>query len=302
MDILQLRYFQAVARSEHLSRAAEEIGITQPSLSKTIHRLEREIGVPLFDRQGRSIRLNRFGRVFLEHVETVLRTLDEGQRKVRDMASVEGGEVLLAAASLYWLPDLLHRFRIQHPSIHFQLLQRPFVEMADRLETGACDFCFQSIPLIKAGIEWQPLLTEDIVLVVSSAHRLAKRKQIPLAAVAEEAVVLEQVGNGLRDLVDHFCHQAGFTPRIVCEIDEPAAVFEFVKADIGVAFAPALMEKQIAAYGLKSLRFNSPKCQRVFGMAWHQERYRSQAAQVFQQFVIAHFAQIRNQRVLETHH
>lgn len=201
MDILQLRYFHAVARSEHMTKAAEEMGITQPSLSKTIHRLEHEIGVPLFDRQGRSIRLNKFGRVFLEHVETVLRALDEGQRKVRDMASIEGGEVLLAAAALHWFPDLLHRFRIQHPSIHFQLFQRPLAEMAERLETGACDFCFQSIPLIKAGIEWQPLLTEDIFLVVSSAHQLAKRKQIPLSAVAEEAVVIEQVGNGLRNLV-----------------------------------------------------------------------------------------------------
>ncbi|MEH2279563.1 MAG: LysR substrate-binding domain-containing protein [Nostoc sp.] len=212
------------------------------------------------------------------------------------MASIEGGEVLLAAASLYWLPDLLHRFRIQHPSVHFQLLQRPLAEMADRLEIGTCDFCFQSIPLLKAGIEWQPLLTEDIVLIVSFAHQLAKRKQIPLTAVAEEAVVIEQVGNGLRDLVDHFCHQAGFTPRIVCEVDEPAALYEFVKADIGVAFAPALMEKQITAYGLKALHLTNPKCQRTFGMAWHQERYRSQAAYVFQQFVITYFAEIRNQR------
>ena len=202
----------------------------------------------------------------------------------------------MAAASLYWFPDLLHRFRIQHPSVHFQLLQRPLAEMANRLETGACDFCFQSIPLTKAGIEWQPLLTEDIVLVVSSAHRLAERKQISLSAVAEEAVVIEQVGNGLRDLVDHFCHQAGFTPRIICEIDEPAALFEFVKADIGVSFAPALMEKQIADYGLKALRLINPKCQRTFGMAWYQKSYLSQAARTFQAFVITYFAEIRNQR------
>lgn len=297
MEILQLRYFRVVARVEHMTNAAEELGITQPSLSKIIGRLEQEVGVPLFDRPGRSIRLNKFGKAFLEHVEMMFRVLDEGQRKVRDMAGIEHGEILLVAASLYWIPDLLHRFRIQHPSVNFQLLHRPLAEMAHRLETDACDFCFQSIPLIKPGIKWKPLLTDDIFLVVSPEHRLANRESIPLRTIADEPVVIEQVGNGLRDLIDNFCRQAGFTPRIVCEIDEPAALYEFVKANIGVAFTPALMSKQIEEHGLRALRLTSPKCQRTFGIAWRQEHYLSQAARAFQQFAIAYFADLEKKRL-----
>jgi len=90
MDLLQLRYFRVVARLEHMTKAPRSFFIAQPSLSQTIGRLEKEIGVPLFDRHGRVIRLNQFGKAFLEHVETLFRELEEGQRKVQDMAGTWG--------------------------------------------------------------------------------------------------------------------------------------------------------------------------------------------------------------------
>ena len=125
MELLQLRYFRAVARTEHMTRAAEELSITQPSLSKVIRRLERELGAPLFDRRGRSIRLNRCGEAFRDHVDAIFRELAEGQRAVRDLAGLEAGEVSLVAASLGWLPPVLHRFQEGHPSIQFRLAQSP---------------------------------------------------------------------------------------------------------------------------------------------------------------------------------
>jgi len=295
MNLLQLSYFRVVARTGHMTKAAEELFIAQPSLSKTIGRLEKEIGVPLFDRQGRSIQLNRFGKAFLEHVETMFYELEEGQRKVRDMAGLEYGEVSLVSASIYWLPELLHRFQILHPSVRFRLSQCSLSEMPQRLESGSCDFCFLSIPLIKSGIQWRALLREEIILVVPPGHRLAGQKIIPLQDVAQEAVVIEKVGSGLRDLVDTFCQQAGFTPRIAYEIDEPAALYEFVKAHLGVAFVPALMKKQIHEQALLSLRLTDPICLRTFGIAWHQEHYLSEAARTFQQFVMKHFADLEQE-------
>ncbi|GHO57601.1 hypothetical protein KSB_60760 [Ktedonobacter robiniae] len=130
MDLLQLRYFRVVARREHMTKAAEELCIAQPSLSKTIRRLEKEIGVPLFDRQERSLQLNQFGKAFLEHIEAMFSELEEGQRKVQDMAGLEQGVVSLIAASLPWIPDLLYCFQILHlpftfayPNVH--LLKYP---------------------------------------------------------------------------------------------------------------------------------------------------------------------------------
>jgi DNA-binding transcriptional LysR family regulator len=295
MDLLQLRYFRVVARVEHMTKAAQELYIAQPSLSKTIRRLEKEIGVPLFDRQGRSLRLNQFGKAFLEHIERIFRELEAGQREVRDMAGLEQGEVSLVAASLYWLPDLLHRFQVAHPSVHFHLSQRSLAEMPQQLEMGACDFCFLSTPLRKPAIQWRPLLTDEIFLVVPPGHRLAAQHSIPLREVAHETVVMEKVGSGLRDLIDQCCQQAGFTPRIVYEVDEPAVLFEFVKAHLGVAFAPAVVKKQINEQSLTTLHLTNPTCQRTFGIAWHQEHYLSEAARAFRQFVMEYFATLEQE-------
>ena len=292
MDLLQLRYFRVVARREHMTKAAEELSIAQPSLSKTIRRLEKEIGVPLFDRQERSIQLNQFGKAFLEHIEAMFSELEEGQRKVRDMAGLEQGVVSLIAASLPWIPDLLHRFQAVHPAIHFRLSQCPFVEIPQQLETGAYDFGFVSTPLAKPGIQWRSLLTEEILLVVPSTHRLAGQERIPLREVAHEAVVIEKVGSGLRNLIDTFCQQAGITLSIPYEIDESATLYAFVKAGLGVGFTPALMKEQANEQALSCIHLTNPTCERTLGLVWQEKRYLSQAAQAFCQFVIEYFANL----------
>ena len=296
MNLLQLRYFQVVARREHISNAAQELYIAQPSLSRTIHRLEKEIGVPLFDRQGKSIRLNPFGQAFLEYVEQLFRLLEEGQQKVREMAGLEQGGISLVAASLIWLPALIQDFLAAYPSVQFQLSQRSLSDMVHQLETGGCDFCFSTTPVSKPSIQWRPLILEEILLVVPKGHRLAERGSVPLHEVAQEAVVMENVGNGLRDLIDDFCLQAGFTPRVVCEVNEPAALLQFVKAGLGVSFAPDLVEKQIHERGTVALHLTHPICQRTFGIAWHEEHYLSLAASTFRQFVIEYFAKLKERQ------
>ena len=294
MDLLQLRYFQVVARTEHMSKAAEELYIAQPSLSKTILRLEKELGVSLFDRQGRSIRLNQFGKEFLAHVEQIFHELEEGQRKIRDMAGLEQGNISLIAAALTFFPDLLHSFQLAHPAVHFQLSQCMVSEMLPRLENGSCDFCFSSIPLIKQGIQWHPLHVGEILLFVPNEHRLAGRDTVPLREVANEGVVIEKVGHGLRDLIDGFFQQAGIMPRIVCEVNEPTTILGFVKARLGVAFAPELVKGQIDEQDLTTIHLTQPTCQSTFGLAWHEKHFLSQAACTFREFVVEYCARLES--------
>jgi DNA-binding transcriptional LysR family regulator len=278
-----------------MTKAAEELSIAQPSPSKTIRRLEKEIGVPLFDRRERSLRLNQFGKIFLAHVETIFSELEEGQREIRDMAGLEQGVISLIAASLPWIPDLLRRFQMVHPSIRFRLSQCPFVEIPQRLETGAYDFAFLSTPLLKSGIQWRSLLAEEILLVVPRNHRLAGRRYVPLREVAHEAVVIEKAGSGLRDLVEMYCQQAGIMLTIPYEIDEPATLFAFVEAGLGVGFTPALMKKQLNENALSSIHLTNPTCERTLGIAWQEKRYLSQAAQAFSRFVIEYFAALEQE-------
>ncbi|MGA5199502.1 LysR family transcriptional regulator, partial [Streptomyces exfoliatus] len=140
MDLLQLRYFQAVARYEHISRAAEELRVAQPSLSRTLGRLEAELGSPLFDRQGRRIRLNQYGAIFLRHVDRALRELDDGRRALRDARDTGLGRVSVASETLLTITHLLGSFRAAYPRADSRLFQSTAQEMGRQLRAGEVDF------------------------------------------------------------------------------------------------------------------------------------------------------------------
>lgn len=290
MDLLQLNQFRVLARVQHMTRAAEELYIAQPSLSKSIKRLEEELGVPLFDRPGRQIRLNRFGAAFLERVEQALFALEEGRRQVRDMAKLGQGEVALAAAALHWLPDPLRAFRAERPDARFRLFQRLPAEMQRQLASGEIDLGFAPAPPDLPGVQWRHLLADEVFLVVPPGHRLGGWGSIPLREVASEDVVICRGGDALRDLMDDACRQAGFTLRAACEADEPAAVRDFVRAGLGVAFLPSLIRRQRGDQGLSWVRVTDPACRLTLGLVWHEAHYLSGAACAFRDFITRYFA------------
>jgi len=296
VELLQLSYFQVVARLEHMTRAAEELNITQPSLSKAMNRLEREIGVPLFDRQGRGIRLNQYGARFLEHVEQVFRQLNAATDEIRDTAGMDNATVSLAAGALHWLPDVLRPFQAAHPAVRFRLFQRSLAELHQLLETGEIDFCF--VPAAPAApsapampvVHWHHLRTEDIFLVVPSSHRFADQASVSLREVAQEDMILGKRGDVLREIMEGYFQQTGFTPRVACEADEPAAVEDYVAAALGVAFIPGMI-RPLPNHDMTSwVRITEPMCQLTMGIAWNEIRYLSQAAHAFRRQVMEHYA------------
>jgi len=294
MDLLQLKYFQVVAQLEHMTRAAEKLYIAQPSLSQSIARLEEELGVPLFDRQGRRIHLNQFGRAFLKRVERIFLELEEGKREVADMAGLERGSIALAVASTQPLPELLSGFLARYPRVRFRLFQQQsLATVVQQLERGEIDLCISSPPIEEPGIPWVPLLTEELFLLVPNNHRLAGRGSIRLIEAAEEAFISLKPGHGLRDLMDDLCKQAGFVPNVAFEGDETATVRGLVSAGLGVSFvAVHSWQAKLIDQPVTLLRIDEPICQRTIGLAWLEARYLSEATRRFQQFVIEYFSKL----------
>ena len=289
MDLSQLSQFRVLARVQHMTRAAEELGVAQPSLSKTIKRLEDELGVALFDRPGRQIRLNALGKAYLEQIDQAFFALEEGRRQVRDRADLDRGEIALAAEALHWLPDLLRDFKSAHPAARFRLFQRAPDEFARLISAREIDFGFASDPLIFPGATWQHVLTEEVYLMLPRGHRWAGRESIPLGEVRAEGIVTGRRGSTLRDRMDASCRQAGFAPQIVCESDEGAAVRDFVASGLGVAFIPALMRAQWGEQDLCWLHLTDPACTLTLGMVWHEAHHLTDAAKAFRAFVARYF-------------
>lgn len=294
MELLQLKYFLEVARLEHMTEAARSLHVTQSSLSKTIGRLEEDLGVPLFDRVGRKLRLNEFGSRFYRRAERALFELEQGKQEISDLSSPEHGTLELAVTTASTLPQILREFRNKRPDILFHVQMLTTQEMVTLLYRGEVDFCLSSPPIRGEDIECQIMFVDPILVAVPKGHRLADRNSISLTELRDESFVGVKRGYGTRDLVDSICKSAGFIPTYVYEGDEPARLSSLVEAGIGIAFIPST-----ARYSGEHIKYlkveNHNELVREIALLWHRSRYISRAALEFREVVEEYFGTISKQ-------
>jgi DNA-binding transcriptional LysR family regulator len=290
MELQQLEFFRAVARTGHVTQAAQSLGVSQPALSRAIARLERELGVELFDRRGRSVRLNRFGRAFAARVERALGEIEQGRRELADLAGLEGGVVSLGflhTLGIQVIPELLGAFRASFPGVTFSLMQNASDTIYAHLWDGEVDLCFAPPPVHDEGIVWTELFREELFLAVPAAHRLAGRATVRLAEIAEEPFISLRPTYSIRQLIDDLCRQAGFKPKIAFEGEEVGTVRGLVAAGLGVALLPAPARPGPA--DPPHIKVSVPHCERRLGLAWLRERFYGAAARRFRDFALARF-------------
>ncbi|HLY65661.1 MAG TPA: LysR family transcriptional regulator, partial [Chloroflexota bacterium] len=227
MKLHQLEYFRQVARQQHFTQAARQLSISQPALSRSIAQLERELGVPLFDRTGRVVRLNRYGKAFLSHVDRAFNEVAEGQRELSDMTGPVRGTVAIGFIHILGtqlLPIVLRRFKGRSPAIDFKLYQGSTAALLEQLTAGETDLCLMATHPERPDLQWEHLFEEEIFAVVPPGHPLAGRESIRLAELAGEPFVTFKPGWGLRQLNEELCLQAGFSPQTTFEGEEVATV------------------------------------------------------------------------------
>ncbi|MFH8613422.1 LysR family transcriptional regulator [Streptomyces sp. NPDC018029] len=286
MDLLQLRYFQTVARYEHISRAAEELHVAQPSLSRTIARLEAELGTPLFDRQGRRIRLNQYGVVFLHHVDRALSELDDARRVLSDARDTAFGRVSVASETLLTITHLLGSFRAAYPRADVRLYQSNAEEMDRQLRAREVDFCVASQPLTGTNLEMIELAREEVLLAVPRGHWLDGQESVTIREIATEPFVTTRVGQWQRTLLDRLFASEGLTPMISCEGDEPGASQDMISAGLGIGLIPAISRQAgtDSQVPVAWVHLNAPDCSRVLTLVWSRDAYLSDAAVKFREF------------------
>ncbi|MEY9094868.1 LysR family transcriptional regulator [Paenibacillus sp. RC84] len=287
MELLQLHYFLAVARLEHMTEAARSLHVTQSSLSKTIQRLEEDLGVPLFDRTGRKLRLNEFGSRFLRRAERALFELKEGKQEMRDLSGLEPSTLELAVTTASTLPPILREFRKKMPDIQFHVQMLTTQEMVTLLHRGEVDFCLSSPPIEGEDIECQIVCKDPILVAIPKGHRLADRSSVSLKELREEWFVGVKRGYGTRDLVDSVCESAGFAPKYVYEGDEPARLSALVEAEIGIAFLPSTARN--SREKIHYLQVEDHELVREIALIGHKSRYISRAALEFRNVVVDYF-------------
>lgn len=292
MEISQLKYFQAMARIKHFTKAAEACAVSQSALSRSIAKLEAELGVPLFTRQARRVELTSAGEHFLYHVDRVMRELQEAQKELTRSPGGEGGTVNLSffhSFGGYLLPMLLAEFHARYPDISIKLNQHNSKFLMRQVARGKTDLCLCSTMTTAENIAWMYLWSEELFVAVPKNHPLAERDSVTLSEIESEPLITLKPNYSLRTLVDQSFELAGSHPHIIFEGDDVNTLASLVAAKLGVSIIPNI--PGVEHLGIVYLPISFPVCKRAVGLAWNTTKPLSPAALTFQQFVIRRFAQ-----------
>ena len=277
MEITQIRYFLEVAESGHVTRSAEKLHIAQPALSQTIRRLENELGVPLFVKDGRNIVLTEYGKYLRERLMPFMQTLEEIPRKLAEMRKLEERTVylkVLAASTL--ITEAVILFQAAHEGVMVRMLQNseePLydIEVTTRLPhlrgDGAGDGDF--------------VCPEQIFLVVPNSGKYADRNILCLKEAENEGFIGLMGSRQFRTICDQFCHRAGIRPTYVFESDSPAAVQNMIAANMGVGFWPEFSWGKLHNKKVKRMEVSDVECRRELVVSRNRNRQNRVAEEFF---------------------
>ncbi|MEX5258973.1 LysR family transcriptional regulator [Kocuria sp. CPCC 205263] len=244
MDTRWLEAFLAVAEELHFARAAERLHMGHSPLSQTIRKLEREVGADLFVRSTRSVALTSAGHAFVPHARKVLEDLRSGRAAVRSGGRRVYGDVTIAfsgALNHQTVPPLTRAVRRRHPDIAVRFVDRALSgEALTRLEQGTVDLAFVGLPFSSPSLDHLLITVETNHLIVPSEHRLADRRSVHPAELADEAFVCtpREQGSSMRNALTHGAYAAGFVPVVAQEVLDPYLILPLVAAGVGVAVVP----------------------------------------------------------------
>jgi Transcriptional regulator len=289
MEINQLRFFQKVATLEHMTRAANELRVAQPALSKTIRQLETELGYLLFDRVGKNIHLNANGRILLKHATAILNELDDLRLEIQETNKHRENEVVLSMqAASQLLPAIISGFRKAHPQIKISITQENPLQ-GDRWDVG-----IQASRLSIQTNNSRTVLKENILLALPSEHRLAGKEVVKLSELAGESFIGLQKGKPLREISDEYCIMAGFTPTVVLESDNPATIRDLLELGLGVCLIPEITWKVKSSERMRLVKVVSPVCRRYLNIVTQNRSYTPDAVEHFKEYLVDFFGKLQS--------
>ncbi len=282
MELAKLRYFYTVAKLGHVTRAAEEIHIAQPALTKAIKQLEEELGVSLFRKQGRNVCLTPFGRYLQERLAPILTQLDALPKELAELKQERKRTIklnVLAASST--VTEAVVAYKKRNPDVVFQLIRNEAEPDCDvSIITDATD-----ASVLPPVIERQSM-EENVYLAVPKNSRYAKKNSVDLTEVKEEGFVHLAGSRTFSALCDKFCMQAGFKPKISFDSDSLIAVKNIISANAGIGFWPAYSWGKLTPDVLL-LPISGQDCKRLLTISLHESAYPSSVGRDFYLFLVS---------------
>ena len=282
MEIRQLRYFLDIARTEHLTQSAQNLFVTQSTLSHGLRQLEDELGVKLFDRLGRGLKLSQAGAAFRTYAGRALQEIEAGRMALTEMAGLQSGTLTVGVIPTFLntlVPATVAAFSAKYPKVRVVVRDLRADPIEELLMAGQLDVGIAFHPTQREEIETEPLFDERMLLVVGASHPLAHRKSLPMKALADVSLALLTRSFATRRLIDDSFSKARVAPSIRVEMESVESLLAVCRPGVLATIVPERAAQQAA--GLHSIALVSPQPVRRAGVLWRKGASRSPAAREF---------------------
>lgn len=287
MTLNQLQYFQVIARLQHYRQAAEALKVSQPSLSRSMASLEEELGVPLFEKEGRGIVLTRYGRMFLDYVDRILREYETAIYKMKQLSNF-GGRIdigyVYPLANAY-IPHTVRSFLNlqENRNVTFRFHQHHTSHIIQALKNDQYDIGFCSHVENAPEIEFVPLIRQEMVLIVSTRHPLAADRSASLMELTRYPVIGYDRLSGLGDYTMQLYRHLNLQPDIICECPDENSIRAMVAEDFGIALVAQV--DTLKSPDIRILKLNDQDLSHTVYMAYLKNRYQIPAVWRFIHFM-----------------
>lgn len=286
MTLNQIYYFQMIARYENYRKAAEELYISQPSLSRSIASLEAELGVALFEKSGRGIVLTKGGQVFLEYAERIIEDCEIVKTKMKELSS-DGGKIDIGYVfplASHYIPHNVRNFlnMKENKNVTFNFFQNHTSAIAKKVKSGELDVGFGGY-MDREDFEFFPILTEEIVLITPKEHELADCEGVSIQAVNRYPVIGYDRESWLGNYTKRLYQRLALKPNIVVECPDEYSITALVSENFGIALVPRIAEIDESRVGIHKLD-DIELVHQTF-MFWARDRYQLPAVERFIEYM-----------------
>lgn len=286
MTLNQIYYFQTVARYENYRKAAEELYISQPSLSRSIASLESELGILLFEKNGRGVNLTKSGKLFLEYADRIIDECEIAKNKMKEMAS-DGGKIDIGYVfplASHYIPHNVRDFlnKKENKNVTFNFFQNHTSAIAKKVRSGELDVGFGGY-IDKEEFEFFPVLSEEMVLITPKGHELESHKKVSIQELRNYPVIGYDRESWLGNYTKQLYRRLAFQPNIVVECPDEHSIVALVSEDFGIALVPAIEE--INENRVNIHRFDDIELMHHTFMFWMRDRYQLPAVERFIEYM-----------------
>ncbi|WP_368652802.1 LysR family transcriptional regulator [Ornithinibacillus sp. 4-3] len=278
MDIRQLKYFDSLVRNKKFTKAAEELFISQPSLTNMIKKLEKELGFKLFERTTREISLTESGELFYKHTQNIMQVYDLTLKEMEEIKFVGKGKITIAVleSSNFWLPKVIKTFAEKYRELKINFKNIIFWEDVEKaLLNYDIHFAITNHQTNNPNLVHYELYQDELIILLPETHHLSKKRAVAFNDLKDEIFINFSKGFQIREDFLKLCLEAGFNPKSIYEVNDFDAVCSLVENELGIAlmpesyfkYAPQKLEK------LSYTRIKDPTPTRSVYISFHKQRY-----------------------------